>query len=262
MNYVLMPIAHGVELKNINSDYATPLIDGIRKNLTEQEKNYLIPLPYNYTASTNARQILMFMATDYGLGNQELRKLKHTIGSDVTWSFILAKDGKECFYTDFVQGIKNLLNKGVTDYNAARIMCVGHSQGTQLFYSYFFDSDFEIDCFASLGSPISMNSGAWPDFGRVPKNLKCWLNFYNDMDFVSSKLQGAHLSKEIADFVVDYKVPLGWNPIYHIPFMKMQLLAGLLAHIMYWKSDYVAKILAEKVKELIYQPDLPSQKPA
>ena len=261
-NYVLLPIAHGVELKQIQADYAEPLIDLIRSYLSDDEKNYLVPLPYNYTLKTHDRQLEMFNSVEAGLGNKELRRLKHTVGSDVTWSFITAKDSGDCFYRDFSNDMTNLIGNARVKYNGPKILCLGHSQGTQLFYSFFFDYHKIIDCFISLGSPISMNSGAYPDFGKVPSNLSSWINFYHDKDFISSRLQGVHPAKAVADFVVDYEVPKGWNPIYYIPdnimgfnsFILSSLFNSFKAHTAYWKSKFVAKKIADKVKELMYQP--------
>lgn len=254
MKYCLLPIAHGVEVNKIPQNYAQPLIDGINNLLTDEERGFLIPLPYDYTDKTNDRQMQMFNAVEQGLDNAELRRLKHTVGSDVTWSFIIAKAGGECFYTDFVQNVSAYIDQALAKYPDAKICCVGHSQGTQLLYSFLFDYPRQVDAFISMGSPISMNSGAYPDFGKIPPNLKSWWNFYNDMDFVSSRLQDVHPSEAIASFVNDFKVPLGWNPIFHLPefLSKFQLLAALEAHCIYWKSDFVYKKIAGKIKELIH----------
>lgn len=260
MNYVLWPIAHGVEFDVIQQDYAAPLIESVRANLSDEEKNYLVPLPYNYTLRTNQRQLQMFNAVEAGLGNQELRRLKHTVGSDVTWSFIIAKQDRPCFAQEFVQDVCAIISNGLNTYGKnSKILCAGHSQGSQNFYSFFFEYSGVIDCFVSLGSPISMNSGAWDDWGMVPPNLKSWINFYHDLDFVSSRIQGVHPSKAIADFAVDYKIPNGLNPLFWFPHFKIagmdsRIFAGLKAHISYWKSQFVAKIIAEKVSQLIHQP--------
>ena len=257
MNYVLMPIAHGVEFKQVQNDYAQPLIEKIKSYLTDEEKNFLVPAPYNYTIKTDPRQIAMFNAVEQGLGNQELRRLKHTVGSDVTWSFIIAKDGKECFYIDFVKDVTNLINDYRIKYNGIKVLCLGHSQGTQLFYSFFFDYNKIIDVFISMGSPISMNSGAYPDFGKAPSILGKWVNFYHRMDFIASRLQGVHPAKSISNFVIDYEVPSAWwKLLYNLPtgLCKALLLAGLMAHVSYWQSNFVAMKIAEEVKKLIHQP--------
>ena len=258
-NYVLLAIAHGVEFSKIQNDYAQPLIDRIKSYLTDEEKNYLIPAPYNYTVKTNLRQVAMFEATDKGLGNEELRRLKHTIGSDVTWSFIVAKDGKECFYTDFVKDLSLMIENYRKQYPRLKVICKGHSQGTQLFYSFFFDYPGFIDCFISMGSPISMNSGAYPEGGKLAENLGRWINFYQWMDFISSKMQGCPepFSQEIANFVIDYQIPMEWWKIlYRLPhsLCKAMLGVGLMGHISYWRNDFVAKIISDEVKRLIHLP--------
>lgn len=254
MNYVLVPIAHGVEFEVIKAGFAAPFIEGIAKHLTEPERNYFIPLPYNYTRRTNERQLQMFNAVEKGLGNQELRRLKHTVGSDVTWSFIVAKAGADCFSKDFCSDVTLLIDNARAKYPSAKVVCVGHSQGTQNFFEFFFEYARKIDLFVSMGSPISMNSGAWTDWGRVPANLGAWVNFYHALDFVSSKLQGCHPSAGIASFVEDHEVPAGCNPLFWLPkfkFPRVRLWAALEAHVAYWKKDFVHKIVAAKIKALI-----------
>src|SRR3990167_10402407 len=253
-----MPIAHGVEFKIIDENYATPLLENISKYLTKEEKGYFIPLPYNYTTRTNSRQLQAFQATDAKLGNEILRKLKHTVGSDVTWSFILAKNGGECFYTNFVRDVTNCIQEALFKYPNAKIVCLGHSQGTQLFYSFLFDYPSMVDLFITMGSPISMNSGAFPDWGKIPTSLNALINFWHDKDFISSRLQGCHPSPAIANFVQDYKTPNGWNPLFHLPNVipiwgrgLTWVAAGLLAHVCYWKSDFVARTIAGRIKNLI-----------
>lgn len=254
MNYVLAPIAHGVELSVIGENYAMPLIEGISKRLTEEERGYFVPLAYNYTLRTNPRQIEMFSAVEEGLGNAEARRLKHTVGSDVTWSFIVAKNGGPCFFKDFTGDVSMMMERAAIRYPNAKTLFIGHSQGTQNFYSFFFEWPGTVDHFVSMGSPISMNSGAYDDWGKVPKNLKRWTNILNDMDFISSRLEGVHKSKAVADLVKDLKVPMGWNPLYWLPtskYPKLRLVAGFLAHVEYWKKPAVHDFLASAVKELM-----------
>lgn len=256
MNFVLMPIAHGVEIKPIQEDYASGLIDKIRSKLTDLERPYLISMPYNYSHKTNSRQMQMYNAVDAGLKNKELRRLKNIIGSDVTWSFIVAKGGKHCFYKMFLDDVSNMIEEGLLKYPKAKIAMLGHSQGSQLLYSTIFDIKHNVDLFISMGSPISMNSGAWDNWGKRPINLGAWINFYHDIDFISSQLQYYHPSKEVADFVVDYRVPTGLNPLHYLPekLFKIRLLAGFMAHVSYWKSKYVANVITEKIRELIHLP--------
>lgn len=254
MNYVLVPIAHGVELSVIGENYALPLIEGVRNRLTDEEKNYFVPIPYNYTVRTNARQSMMFAAVEDGLGNAEARRLKHTVGSDVTWSFIVAKNGGPCFFKDFTTDIAALVERSMQKYPGAKTLFVGHSQGTQNFYSFFFEWPGIADHFISMGSPISMNSGAYEDWGKVPPRLRQWTNLYNDLDFVSSRLEQVHPSKEIASLVKDVKIPLGWNPLFWLPtskFPRLRLAAGFMAHVEYWKRPEVHDLIANAAKALM-----------
>ncbi len=260
MNFVILPIAHGVELKQIGKDYASPLIDKVNALLDAGERRCALWLPYNYTVSTNPRQLAMFEATDKGLGNETLRLLKHTVGSDVTWSFIVSKDGKECFYADFVKDLAAMIEEKRDGMENRKVLCIGHSQGTQLFYSFFFDYGKTVDGFISMGSPISMNSGAYVGGGKLAKNLRSWDNVYHWMDFISSRMQGCPepFSQEIAGFVKDHEVKAAWwKLLYKLPkgFCKFMLAAGLKSHVSYWEEDFVAELIAAKIKELIYEGD-------
>lgn len=257
MNYVLWPIAHGVEVDVVGKDFAEPLILNVLSKLSPEEKGYLVPIPYNYTIRTNKRQEEMFRAVEEGLGNQELRRLKHALGSDVTWSFILAKNNGLCFFRDFCVDVSNIIGSNLSSHKGAKVICTGHSQGSQNFFSFFFEYPYKIDCFMSLGSPISMNSGAYDDWGEIPSNLGSWLNFYHDLDFVSSQLEGVHPSKEIAEFVKDYKVPTNlMNPMFWFPHLSvfgldMRIISGFKAHCSYWTSDLVAEKHAEQIRLLM-----------
>ena len=260
MNYVLLPVAHGVEVSKISNDYASPLIERVKTYLTDEEKGYLVPAPYNYTVRTNDRQMQMFNAVSKGLGNEELRRLKHTVGSDVTWSMTVAKNGGKCCFRDFVVDLTNMIDTYKKQYPGIKVACLGHSQGTQYFFSYFFEYDGFIDSFISMGSPIPMNSGAYEDedpeknWGQLPKNIGAWHNFWHWMDFISDPMQGKHPQKKIADFVQDHEVPSEWWKIlYKLPraLCKALLAAGLLAHVCYWDSDFVAEIIAKEVRRLM-----------
>src|SRR3990167_1307339 len=249
MNYVLVPIAHGVELKTISNDYARPFIERVKKFLTDEEKSYLVPAPYNYTMRTHERQVRMFEAVSKGRGNERLRYLKHTVGSDVTWCFIVAKDGKKCCFRDFVNDLTSMIGTYRNQYPGIKVLCLGHSQGTQYFYSFFFEFSGWIDSFISMGSPIPMNSGAYQDegpkkdWGQKPKNIGAWHNFWHWMDFISDPMQGCHPQKEIADFVVDHEVPSSWwGILYKLPRWATALVTGFKAHACYWDSDFVAQI--------------------
>ena len=266
MNFVLLPVVHGVELKTITNDYARPFLERVKKFLTDKEKGYLIPAPYNYTVRTHERQVKMFNAVSKGLGNERLRYLKHTVGSDVTWSFIVAKDGKKCCFRDFVVDLTNMISTYKKQYPGLKVMGLTHSQGTQYFLSFLFEFAGFIYGFISMGSPIPMNSGAYEDedpekdWGQLPKNLGSWHNFWHWMDFISDPMQGRHPQKNIADFVVDHEVPSAWWKIlFKLPRKVSALGAAFFAHVCYWESDFVAEIVAEEIRRLMHLP--PPNKP-
>jgi len=242
MNYVICPIIHGVQLKEINDDFAKKFVDGIKSYLTDSEKNYFIPLAYNWSHTTNPRQLEMYHKVESGLRHQKLRKLKHTAGSDVTWTF-RSKKGSGSFYDDFVFTLDSLLDSSKKSYAKSKIMLIGHSQGSQLAFNYIWDTNYHVQGLAFMGSPFTMNSGAFDDWGDIPKGLDgFWLNFYNRRDFISSKIQDCHPRESIAKTVEDYEVPLGWNPL-------NWTIAG--SHTLYWKSDFVHQMIADRIRKLI-----------
>lgn len=233
-----------------------PFIEKVRSHLTEQERDYLIPIPINYSKDMNKRQIEAFEATDRGLDNEKLRLLKHTVGGDVAWSLIQAKGDAPSFFKSFNYDLATILADKKNIYKEAAIICVGHSQGSQLLYSFFFEYFGKIDGFISMGSPISLYSGAWPDWGRVPENLGFWDNYYHTSDFISSRLE-THPSESIRNMVNDFEVPKGFNPLYHFPskidlfgfqMRWTKLIAGLMAHTCYWTNDFVCATIAQRLK--------------
>jgi hypothetical protein len=251
MSKVLLIALHGVEFGEIKSDFANVLFNGIRDNLSESQCEKLITIPYNWTHYTNERQMQMFNSVEKGLWNQNLRKYKHTIGSDVTWTVGRAKQGTKRFIDDIKFELSSLIEVNLKKYPDAKIVLFGHSQGSQVAFNFIFDYQGTIDCLITAGSPISMNSGMFDDWGKIPKNLKQFVNFYNKADFVSSKLQSVHPSEEISNFVKDYEVPLPeWKPCYWKYNLKsMKLIGALKSHLIYWESDFVHKTIASLIKE-------------
>ena len=252
MNKIIFIALHGVELGEIDNDFANGLFNGIRDNLSEISCENLITVPYNWTHYTNERELQIFNAVESGLENQNLRKLKHTVGSDVTWTVGRAKQGTKCFLDDINFDLSTLIEVNLKKYPDAKVVLFGHSQGSQVAYNFCFDYQDKIDLLITAGSPISMNSGMFDDWGKVPKKLSKWANFYNKSDFVSSRLEGVHPSKEISNFVRDYEVPLPtWKPCYWKYNLKsMKLLGALKSHLIYWKSNFVAKTISNLIKEL------------
>jgi len=239
MNKILLIALHGVEWGEIKNDYANRLFDGIRNHMNFEENGLLEMYPYNWTKYTNPRQLEIYSKVEKGLGRQWFRKLKHTLGSDVSWGQ-RAKEGTPCFYTKFLNELIDLVEK--YNGNGTKVVLFGHSQGSQLAYQFIFDYKRPIAHFFSAGSPISMNSGMFEDWGRVPPNLTAWTNFYNYFDGISSLLEGVHLSKQIAYFVKDVEVPKGYNPL-------RWTLAG--SHTIYWESELVCKTITDQLKLIL-----------
>lgn len=233
--YVLVPIVHGVQLKDVGEDFAVKFIAGIEACLNEQDRGYFVPIPINWSKYTNERQMLMFRAVEHDLGRQWFRKLKHTVGSDVTWT-ARAKPGTRCFMDKFYEILGGAIGEGLAKYPNPKICIIGHSQGSQDSLCYIFDAPRPTDAFISMGSPISMNSGAFEDWGQYPPKLGRWVNFFHYWDFISSRLGGSHLSAGIREKVEDIQAPSGFNPL-------GWTIAG--AHSSYWTSKFVHKKIAE-----------------
>ena len=159
--YVVSPILHGVQFSEIQDDYASDFIQGVKSFLPEDQRGFWVPVPYNWTHLTHGRQMFVYSLVESGLMNQKLRKLKHVVGSDVVWS-ARAKPGTKCFYNDFVLELTEKINYHLNIYKGAKLITMGHSQGTQLLLCYFFDYPSIVDGFMSMGSPISMGSGSRP----------------------------------------------------------------------------------------------------
>lgn len=243
MNYVLFVVIHGVQLRAIRDNYADKLIEGVRSNFPIEHRGYFVPLVYNWSGITHERQLEMYRAVESGLpwyARKPLRKLKHTVGSDVVWSG-RAKEGTKCFYSQFLADLSQKLEEQVQRYRNPRIVFFGHSQGSQNALCFIWDYGRIVSAFFSAGSPISMASGMFDDWGRAPANLQRWVNFWNPMDWISSPL-GSHPSKEIRALVNDARVPLGPNPLNWTT-------AG--AHGIYWRSPFVHKRVAEEIKRLV-----------
>lgn len=244
MKQIIFPVLHGVQTKVLSDHFADEFIEGVKSYLSEEEKEYLIPLPYNWTHTTQHRQMQIYNAVESNLWNQKLRKLKHTLLANVAW-YNRTKSGTG-FFNTIHKELDELIEKKLQIYPDANIVIFGHSLGSQMAFNFCWETRIKkIDGIFLAGSPFAMYSGMFSDWGRVPANLsKFIVNFYNKMDFLSSRIQGVHPSKEIADFAKDYEVPLGWKPNYWLT---------LDSHGIYWKSKFVWKIVAEYLKDSILQ---------
>lgn len=242
MKHVIFVVLHGVQFKELADNFADEFIEGVKHYLSNEERNYLIPLPYNWTHTTQYRQMQIFDKVEVGLGKQNLRRIKHTLGSDIVWYNRTKSDTG--FFTSIHKKLDDLISEKLQSRTDEQIVIFGHSLGSQIAFNYCWETKLgEIAGIFLAGSPFTMYSGMFSDWGRLPSNLQKFLvNFYNKKDFVSSRIQGVHPSKEIADFVKDYEVPIGWNPFDWLT---------LDSHGVYWKSKFVWKVVADYLKQLI-----------
>lgn len=244
MKQVIFLVLHGVQIQELSDNFADKFIAGVKSYLSDEEKNQLIPLPYTWTHATQHRQMQVYRAVEANLSNQKLRRLKHTMVADMAW-YNRTKSG-EGFFSTIHKELDDLIDKKLQMFPNAQITIFGHSLGSQMAFNFCWETQIEkIAGIFLAGSPFAMYSGMFSDWGRLPPNLsKFIVNFYNKMDFISSRIQGVHPSKEIANFVKDYEVPLGWNPSNWLT---------LDSHGIYWRSNFVWKVVADYLKELISQ---------
>lgn len=237
MQLKIVVISHGVEAGSANmAGYARPLIDGIRSFIPDAKLHEYVFIPFEWDAMVRDRQLQMYEAVEKGLWRQRFRKLKHTLGSDVIWCGRSKTPNPDDFLNRMFSTIDSDIEELVRGFPNSKIYCIGHSQGSQNLLEYCFDTKFKVSGLFTLGSIIAARSGAYADYGHLPNGLDFWVNFYNKADFVSSRIGGVHPSKQIATFVKDHEVPLGFNPLNYT-------LIG--AHTMYWKSAFVHKVIAD-----------------
>jgi len=231
----IVAISHGVENTDNPGEYARGLIEGIKSKMTLRQFEDFIFIQLDTNQLFQPRQMEIYKKVEKGLRRQFLRKLKHTIGSDVVWSN-RSKSGNDA-WSQKVNYINQMIDPHVRRAGEKnyRIHLIGHSQGSQDLLEYCFDCTYPAYGLITMGSPISMKSGTFEDWGHLPKGLGYWHNFYNTLDFIGSRLEKVHPSKEIADFVIDHEVPIGWNPLEW---------TKLGSHCCFWKRDFVHRTIA------------------
>lgn len=242
MNTVIFPVLHGVQFKELPDSFADDFINGIKSYLPEEERDFLIPVPYNWSGKTLPKQMEIFQRVESGLNNMKLRRIKHTVGADVVWYNRTKSDIG--FFNTIHKELNELIGSKLSRHQDAKIAIFGHSLGSQVAFNYCWETELqEISGIFIAGSPLTMYSGMYSDWGKIPPNMKGFLiNFYNKTDFISSRIDGVHPSKEIADRTRDIEVPIGWNPLNWFT---------LNSHEIYWGSRTVWKTTADYLSKLI-----------
>jgi hypothetical protein len=238
MKPTLLIAIHGVELGEIENSFADKLFNGVKDNMPYDQVKDLNCMAYNWTTYTHPRQMQIYNAVESGLKNQRLRKLKHTIGSDIAWTVGIDPCELDCFMGKIYLDLKVAIENYTKQHEQSSIVVFGHSQGGQIGLNFVSDNPGYIDCLITAGSPIVMKSGRYIDWGKVPSCLKKWVNIYNRYDFISSKIQGCHPSKNIADFVEDFEAPIKWWQL-------------LKSHTMYWDNSFVHKTISKIIGEIL-----------
>lgn len=249
MKYIILAISHGVENKEIQDDYAQPLIDNIRSFLTEEEKGYFLTAPINYSKKTQYRQIQMFNFADQGLGKEKLRQMKYTIGGDLIM-YQRTKSGKG-FMSDLHSQIDSAIKLKMAMAPDPAILLLGHSLGSVIMYNHFFETTLVAKPrgIFLLGSPFCLYSLQYENWGGLPQDyaIDFMWNFYNPEDWISSRIQDRHPKEEIAYFCKDFEVKPSFFSLDRLA-QKTMLFGGLKAHSCYWENKQVAKTIAEKLK--------------
>jgi len=138
-----------------------------------------------------------------------------------------------------------LLSTTLELHPGSPVVIFGHSLGSQIAYNYCWETALEsVSGVFFAGSPFTMYSGMFSDWGRLPPKLRngFLVNFFSKIDFISSPIQDVHPSAEIAAFVRDYEVPRRWSP--------WDVLTHE-AHSVYWRSRLVWKTVAAHLKPLM-----------
>jgi pimeloyl-ACP methyl ester carboxylesterase len=241
---VIFPVLHGVHSAALQDRFAEELIAGVAGFLTEQERRAFLPLPFNWSSRTKERQLRAFAAVERGLPQNKLRRLKHTLGSDVVW-YNRTKTDESGFFATMHRDLDARLATALELHPGSPVVIFGHSLGSQIAFNYCWETALEsVSGVFFAGSPFTMYSGMFSDWGRLPPKLRngFLVNFFNRRDFISSPIQGVHPSGEIAAFVTDCEVPRKWNPWDAIT---------LEAHSVYWRSRVVWKTVASYLKPLM-----------
>ena len=242
MRHVIFPVLHGVQLDSIPDDFAASFIEGVGSYLSPEEKKHVVFLQYNWSKVTLERQMEIYNCVEKGLLRQNLRKIKHTMASDVVWYNRTKSD--QGFFNYVHNELDRIIGEQIQKHRNARVALFGHSLGSQIAFNYCWETKHgDVAGIFFAGSPFTMYSGMFPGWGRLPQNLTHFLiNFYNKYDFISSRIQGVHPAREVADFVRDYEVPVSYNPFDWFTFGS---------HGVYWNSKFVWKVVAENLKMLI-----------
>ena len=242
MNYTIIPILHGVQAFSLDKETVRDFIAGVRAYVPDQFKDWIKFQIIDWDDIVGQRQLEAF-EMEKGLPKQRLLKLKHTVGSDLLWDVQTRNlNGDQNIYNQIVSFVTLQIGELKKVYgNTSNLVLIGHSWGGQRALSYCFDSPFNVHGLITMGSPITAVSGRFPDWGKLPTDLKFWLNFRMAGDWIGSQFK-YHKSQQFREFVEDIHLS-SWNPLNWFT---------IKAHTYYWKSKEVHKRIAEKIIREFY----------
>lgn len=235
MNMNAIFFVHGI---GVSEDKLQTLrfISDIYSNIKHKGKNTIKSI--NWSSLVEDRQKFAYKSMEGNLKKSFLRKIKHSLGSDILW-YARNKE-KVGFFYNVNELIKNEVNSILQKFGEkTKLVFIGHSWGTQIIYENLFDIDHPIESFITMGSPMGAVSGRFNDWGRIPKNLKSWVNFYSTHDFISSCFKN-HPNKDIAEFVENIEVK-NYNPFNWLI---------LRAHSSYFESKTVKEEIVRIIDNL------------
>ena len=244
MKYTIVPFIHGVQLGELDKETVRGLIQKTRAHLPDWVRDYVIFPIIDWGEVVAQRQLEAF-EMEAGLPDQGLLKIKHTLFSDIFWDVMTEeKLGDPSITAEVIAMLRNSIDTAVQRYGEdSNIVLVGHSYGGQRALSFCFDSKYTVQGLVTMGAPITLRSGRFRDWGKLPPKLKFWLNFRARHDVIGSQFSH-HKNPTFRAFVEDVHLD-SWNPLM---FLKVK------AHCSYWTRDDVAEKLANVIVKNLYSP--------
>jgi predicted alpha/beta hydrolase len=140
--------------------------------LTEQERRAFLPLPFNWSSRTKERQLQGFAAVERGLPQNKLRRLKHTLGSDVVW-YNRTRTDKSGFFATMRRDLDARLATALEFHAGSPFVIFGHSLGSQIACNCCLATALaSVSGAFFAGSPFGMYPGMYSDWGRLPPKLR------------------------------------------------------------------------------------------
>lgn len=236
MKPVLFLILHGVEYKELEDDYAAKFIEAIRGYLPKDSP--IILRAYNWSRLVEGREALTFenVKKSHPFVRWWILRLICYVLCDTWWYLrTRAKTGTGDIFKKVHDGISYEVEVFKKANPEGLVVLCGHSWGSQVVLDACFQG-FQVDGLVTMGSCIYYLSGAYDDWG-VPPVLKGWVNFFNPLDPIATRIDENPNFKGSVEVVKIISLnPLNWPSVQ--------------AHCHYWESADVHKKIAKKLLEI------------